>query len=262
MPDRYLVYIRQSHTPDATDSLSLYFQERALRDFVHRKDALVLETPIIDPGEKGWNPRRPGIEELIRCVHQQKPDAVAICAVSRFARDNWLQEGIWRRLKQLRPKLRFESATEPHAEDDLVRGILGVVSQAERKRMGKFLSSSFAERALLRDGGRHQMRRDNRVGHPRPIVDKARWERVRAMLESRRPIRTKQASSWLDGLLDCGCGAPMHWSTTAARIQPRSSGAQHPRRSKRFSGYAPSRSARIRPVPSCSAEPRPQPSTD
>ncbi len=282
MPDRYLLYLRQSLTRDTPEeSLSLAFQERALRELATRRGALVLEPPIVDPDEKGWDPNRPGIEELVRRVQRQQPDAVAVYAVSRFARDNWLQEGIWRRLQQLRPGLRFESATEPHANDELVRGILGVVSQAERKRMGRFLASSFAERAHRglphgktpygyakdadgrfvidedaaewvraiadkyesgwslwriarwlnesRPGGRswepnivrNTLASYAMVGAIRcgdavvwdthePIIDRAQWDRIQTQLVERRRIRTKNAESWLEGLIDCGCGAPLH----------------------------------------------------
>ncbi len=149
MTDRYLLYIRQSlnRAGDDEESLSLAFQERTLRQLVARRGGSVIEPPIVDSDEKGWDPKRPGITALIDRTERDRPDAVGVYAVSRFARDNWLAEGIWRRLKTANPAMRFESVTEPHAEDDLVRGILGVVSQAERKRMGAFLSSSFRERA-------------------------------------------------------------------------------------------------------------------
>lgn len=144
---RFLLYIRQSITADRDESLSLAFQERSLRELVRREGGVVIEPPIIDADEKGWDPHRPGITSLIERTRDQRPDAVAVYAMSRFARDNWLAEGIWRQLIQTQPGLQFKSVTEPHAHDDMVRGILGVISQAERKRMGAFLSSAFRERA-------------------------------------------------------------------------------------------------------------------
>jgi len=145
---RFILYTRQSLTRgEADDSLSLAFQERSLRELVAKQGGIVLEPVIVDADEKGWDPHRPGIAKLVERTERERPDGVAVYAVSRFARDNWLAEGIWRRLIDIRPDLQFLSATEPHAHDDMVRGILGVISQAERKRIGTFLRSSFAERA-------------------------------------------------------------------------------------------------------------------
>jgi DNA invertase Pin-like site-specific DNA recombinase len=278
---RAILYIRQSVTVDAADSLSLAFQERTLRQMVGKLNGAVIEPPIIDPDEKGNDPNRPGLAELMQRVEREKPDMLAVYAVSRFARDNWLQESVWRRLKALHPELRFVSATEPHAEDDLVRGILGVVSQAERKRMGAFLSSAFRERArrglphgktpygfvkdetgrlVIDDDARahvlaiveylesgkslwwiarhlNENHVDGRTWEPNvvrntvktpaiaggvkcadvltweshePIISRDRWERVCRLLDERRAVRSKATSSWLEGLIVCGCGAPMH----------------------------------------------------
>jgi DNA invertase Pin-like site-specific DNA recombinase len=280
MTSRYILYIRQSVTNDREDSLSLHFQERALRELVARDGGVVIEPPIIDADERGWDPHRPGIAELIERTKGQRPDAVAVYAMSRFARDNWLAEGIWRQLIQVQPGLQFKSVTEPHAHDDMVRGILGVISQAERKRMGAFLRSAFAERA--RQGKQHgrapygyrkdadgrlivepserdvllaiaerfeagwSLRRitfwlrdqypDDRRWHTatvrdllssptlagaircgevvewdshEPIIDRVRQERIVAQLDTRRWVRTKRHTSWLERLMVCGCGAPM-----------------------------------------------------
>lgn len=299
-PERWLLYVRQSVTDDQDDSLSLAFQERALRELAARQGGLVIEPPVIDPDEKGWDPHRPGIATLLRRAAAERPDVVAVYAVSRFARDNWLQEGVWRQLKSSVPGLRFASVTEPHAEDDLVRGILGVVSEAERKRMGKFLSSSFRERARRgqphgrvpfgyrkkADGRLHpdpddapvvrQMvahaeagwslwriarwlretrGNDGRTWEPRavrlilaspalvgtvrtgdvvtedahpPIIDRARWERLQAWLATRTAHRPKAGSSWLEGVLRCGCGAPMYLVTPTTGYAQFRCAALHP----------------------------------
>jgi DNA invertase Pin-like site-specific DNA recombinase len=288
---RAILYIRQSVTADAADSLSLAFQERTLRQMVGKLNGAVIEPPIVDPDEKGNDPNRPGLSELMQRVETEKPDILAVYAVSRFARDNWLQESVWRRLKALHPELRFISATEPHAEDDLVRGILGVVSQAERKRMGAFLSSAFRERArrglphgktpfgfvkdktgrlVIDDDARahvlaiveylesgkslwwiarwlNEQHVDGRTWEPNvvrntvrtpaiaggvkcadvltweshePIISRDRWERVCRLLDERRAVRTKTTASWLEGLIVCGCGAPMHLITDRYNYDP------------------------------------------
>lgn len=278
MPERALIYCRQSITQDS-DSLSLAFQERACRELAQRNGWTVVEPIISDPDIKGWDTDRPGIADLFRRIEPERIEVVIVYALSRFARDNILQETLWRNLHA--KGVRLVSATEPHAEDDLVRGILGVVSQAERKRMGKFLSSSFQERALRglphgripfgyqkgedgrlvvdedaaewvraiyaryedgwslwriarwlneqRPGGRtweptivrNTLQSYAMVGAVKvsdtiawdmhePIIERDRWERVRERIRERRYIRTKPVSSWLEGLIDCGCGAPLH----------------------------------------------------
>jgi DNA invertase Pin-like site-specific DNA recombinase len=280
-PQRAIIYCRQSLTreEDGETSLSLDFQERESRLFVAKQGWTVIEPPILDPDVKGWDPLRPGIADLLARLERDRIDVVVVYAMSRFARDYILQETIWRQIRERGARL--ISVHEPHAEDDLVRGILGVVSQAERRRMGAFLSSSFRERArrglphgktpfgfVKNDEGRLVVHEDHRhivlemvrrledgwslwrtarwlnethaggrtwepnvvrntVRTPaiagaikcadvlqwdthEPIIDRERWERLRAMLDSRRTTRTKSAHSWLEGIIRCGCGAPMH----------------------------------------------------
>lgn len=289
-PLRYLGYCRQSITRgDADDSLSLIGQERAIRQMIAASGGVLLEPMIIDADERGNDPHRPGLKLLIERAETERPDAIAVYAVSRFARDNWLAESVWRRLLQTNKGLIFRSVTEPQAQDDLVRGILGVISQAERKRMGAFLASAFAERA--RQGKPHgkapygytkdadgrlivdedaapvvraifdryddgwslrriarwltedQHQTDRRwkpmilqyvlrspamIGTIKtggietpdahePIIDRAQWDRVQTRLDERRYHRTKQASSWLEGLMVCGCGATMR---LVANVKP------------------------------------------
>ena len=147
-PKRTLIYCRQSITTvDAKDSLSLIGQERALRALVERDGGIVLEPPIIDADEKGWSQDRPGIAELIERTKSERPDYIAIYAMSRLSRDNWYAEGLWRKLVSLQQTLTLRSVTEPGIQDDLMRGILGVISEAERKRIGAFMRSAFATRA-------------------------------------------------------------------------------------------------------------------
>jgi hypothetical protein len=176
------------------------------------------------------------------------------------------------------------SVHEPHAEDDLVRGILGVVSQAERRRMGAFLSSSFRERARrglphgktpfgFRKSVDGHLEPDPEMGpwalqvverleagwslwkvsvwlnahhvadrkwEPNvvrnmarapaiaggvkcgdvltwdahePIIDRDRWDRLQRILDTRIRSRQKTDPSWLEGLVFCGCGAPMYLIT-------------------------------------------------
>lgn len=287
--ERALIYGRQSLTRDEDDSLSLDFQEREARLFAQRQGWTVIEPPILDPDVKGWDPLRPGIQDLLRRVESDRAEVVVVYAMSRFARDYILQETIWRQLRERGARL--VSVHEPHAEDDLVRGILGVVSQAERRRMGAFLSSSFRERA--RRGLPHGKtpfgfrKRDDGSLEPDPewapwivqivekledgwsqwkvaiwlneiglagrkwepnvirntvrspaiaggikcadvltwdahdaIIDRDRWERLGKILDSRQRVRRKQERSWLEGIIICGCGAPMHMITDRINYDP------------------------------------------
>jgi len=294
MAKRALIYCRQSLTKadedgDKDDSLSLDFQERESRLYALRNGWTVIDPPILDPDVKGWDPLRPGIVELLKRIDAERADTVIVYAMSRFARDYVLQETIWRKLVERGANL--VSVHEPHVEDDLVRGILGVVSQAERKRMGAFLSSAFRERArrglphgktpfgfakdadgrlVVRDDARdtvlaiverlesgwslwrvakwlNEDHVDGRSWEPNvvrntvktpaiaggirtadvmtwdthePIIARERWDRLIVLLESRRPIRTKGSSSWLEGRMVCGCGAPMHLITDKFNSTP------------------------------------------
>ncbi len=317
---RILGYIRQSLTRD-DDSLSLAFQERSVRDLASKHGGVLIEPLVVDSDERGWDPNRPGIRELIERAERERPDAVAVYAVSRFARDNWLAEGTWRRLKQVNPAMAFLSVTEPHAEDDMVRGLLGVISEAERKRMGAFLSSSFRERArrglphgktpfgfakngegrlVINDDTAAWVRQmverieagwslwrvavwlndnavDGRLWEPNtvrntvttvavaggvktadvltweahaPIIDRDRHARLCDLLATRRPIRRgKVVASWIEGLLSCGCGAPMYLMADRYNYDP-------PRGRFKCAAEPSQQSFQNRTYPPCTSSPR------
>ena len=317
----FLLYLRQSVTrDDPADSLSLSFQERALREMVARENGVVLEPPIIDADQRGWDPERPGLKQMFARIESQHPDAIGVYAMSRFARDSWLQEGLWRKAKSVQPDLIFRSVTEPHAHDDMVRGILGVISQAERKRMGAFLRSSFQERARRGkphgrvpfgfekdDDGRLVVIPDQRdlilqvierfeaewslrriaywmqeqadwdrrwepntirniIVSPaiagaikcgdviewdchEPIITRERHEQLVAKYESRRYVRTKRVSSWLERLIICGCGTRL--DLAGSTHQPQSSW-----QFKCAAYYHHELPNRPNPYPACMSSPR------
>lgn len=139
-PFRALGYVRQSSAKEgetADTSLSLDSQAFAIARLCEDRGWTLVDV-IRDHDLKGDNPDRPGLQSVI--TRARSVDAVVVFAMSRLARDNLLQETIWRQLQLTHTRL--ISVTEPAAEDDMVRGILGVVSQAERKRMGRFISNS------------------------------------------------------------------------------------------------------------------------
>ena len=149
---RAIAYVRQSKTRpnETTDtSLSLDAQETRIRAYCEAQDWTLVAVHR-DSDVVGADPDRPALRAAIDACEAGGIDVLVVFALSRLARDNLLQETIWRRLRAV--KVRLVSVTEPHAEDDLVRGILGAVSAAERVRMGKFLSASFRQRA---DRGLH-----------------------------------------------------------------------------------------------------------
>lgn len=141
---RALGYVRQSlksGTETVDTSLSLDAQAARIRDHVTAQGWELVDV-VRDHDVRGDDPERPGLLAVLD--RAPTVDVVIVFALSRLARDNLLQEVIWRRLRDA--GCRLVSVSEPAAEDELVRGILGVVSQAERKRMGRMLSAAFAQR--------------------------------------------------------------------------------------------------------------------
>jgi DNA invertase Pin-like site-specific DNA recombinase len=141
-----LAYSRQSlgqAGETSESSLSLDTQENRIREWADAERWTIAEA-FRDHDLRGTTLDRPGWKQVISKVERGGIDAVIVFALSRVARDNLLQETAWRQLKAL--NVRLISVTEPAAEDNMVRGILGVLSQAERERMGKFISASAQER--------------------------------------------------------------------------------------------------------------------
>jgi len=137
-------YTRQSlgrAGEDEDTSLSLDAQENAIRSYCSR-EGWTLKEVIRDHDLKGYDPTRPGIQKMLATVGSDI--VVIVFMLSRLARDNVMQETIYRQIRTRGGRL--VSVTEPHAEDDLVRGILGVINEAERIKMGRMLKIAFEER--------------------------------------------------------------------------------------------------------------------
>ncbi|HXH79567.1 recombinase family protein, partial [Nocardioides sp.] len=131
----------RKHELTAADSLSLDAQAARIAEHC-RVNGWELVDCVRDHDVRGYDADRPGLNAVL--ARASSVDAVAVFALSRLARDNILQEVIWRRLRDA--GCRLVSVSEPAAEDELVRGILGVVSQAERRRMGRMIAAAGAER--------------------------------------------------------------------------------------------------------------------
>ena len=137
-------YVRQSmarsgETEDT--SLSLDAQESAIRAYAARQGWTVTKV-LRDHDLKGYDPTRPGIEQLLNAVG---PDTVAVVfMLSRLARDNIMQETIYRQIKARGGSL--VSVSEPHAEDFLIRGIMGVINEHHRQELGNTVANIIRER--------------------------------------------------------------------------------------------------------------------
>ncbi len=143
---RALGYVRQSKTrQNETNetSLSLDAQEARIRAYCEAQGWALAEV-YRDGDVVGDDPNRPALREAIAAAESGGYEALVVFALSRLARDHILQETIWRRLRAANTRL--VSVTEPNADDDMVRGIMGVVSAGERKRMGRFLAAAFRQR--------------------------------------------------------------------------------------------------------------------
>jgi len=125
------------------DSLSLDAQEAEIRAWAER-NGWTIDQVIRDHDLSGGTLDRAGWQQVRSLVAGGGYDGIINVAISRVARDNLLQEMAWRELKSLNSTI--ISISEPNLEDDMLRGILGVFGQAERKRISRFVTAAFAER--------------------------------------------------------------------------------------------------------------------
>lgn len=127
-------YCRQSEArpgENVDTSLSLESQENKIREWAinnHFRDIRFFR----DHDLKGENPNRPALRKAFAAVG--KNDILAVYDLSRLARDNILQETLYREIHDKGGIV--VSITEPNANDDLFRGIMGVINQQFRKQLG------------------------------------------------------------------------------------------------------------------------------
>jgi DNA invertase Pin-like site-specific DNA recombinase len=141
-----LIYCRQSRGRGAETrdtSLSLDAQEQKCRDWCERERRHV-EAVYRDHDLSGASMDRAEWQAVVARVKQGGIDEVVTFASSRVARDNMLFEQAYRELLVYRCQI--ISVSEPGLSDDMMRGFLGLMSQAERKRMGRFISAAATER--------------------------------------------------------------------------------------------------------------------
>lgn len=144
--NRAFIYARQSLTrlgETSETSLSLDAQVARCTEYAAKSGWEIAHIER-DHDLKGADPERPGIAVMLDLVARGACDVVVVFALARLARDTLLQEILWRKLRDAGVKL--VSITEPHSDDDLVRGILAAVNQADRQRMGRYISAAAQQR--------------------------------------------------------------------------------------------------------------------
>lgn len=146
-----IAYVRQSAQrgeETSETSLSLQAQESYIRNWA-KKEGLPVRSVHKDHDLRGNDPNRPALQAAIADL--QVDDVFAVYDLSRLARDNVLQEQIYRQIVAQGAAL--VSATEPHAGDDLYRGLLGVINQEFRRQHGRRVASNIE--AKVRRGQFH-----------------------------------------------------------------------------------------------------------
>lgn len=133
-------YCRQSAArPGETGdtSLSLESQEQRIRTWAD-DNGFPIGAIFRDHDLKGDDPNRPALRKAIDKL--SAGDVLAVYDLSRLARDNVLQETIYRDINARGGVL--VSVTEPHVGDDLFRGLMGVINQQFRKQLGLRISAA------------------------------------------------------------------------------------------------------------------------
>ena len=140
-----IAYCRQSaarSNETRETSLSLAAQEAEIRKWAEQQYLPVGEV-FRDHDLRGYDPDRPELKAAIAAL--EPGDALVVYDLSRLARDNVLQEVIYRQIKERDAHL--VSLMEPHAEEDLFRGLMGVINEHFRKQHGRRLAANFEQLA-------------------------------------------------------------------------------------------------------------------
>jgi len=179
---RAVLYARQSlkkGVENEQTSLSLVSQEQACREHADRAGWDVVGA-VRDHDLKGYDPTRPALAEALGAVESGRADVLVVHALDRLAADLVIQELTWRRIKAAGARL--VSVTEPHAENDLVRGMFGVIAQYRKTVLGDKLRAAFATQ---RRRGVHHGQAPygyRHAGEPTIVVDPAEDETTRQIL--------------------------------------------------------------------------------
>lgn len=184
---RCLLYMRQSlgrPGETAETSLSLESQEDTLNERAASERWIVVKA-IRDHDLKGDDPNREGMIELLDAAQSGVADILLVFNLSRFARDNLLQELTYRRLVGMGVKV--VSIAEPNIEHTLFRGMLGVMNQYASEQTAQFVRAAFrarVERGLTHGPAPYGYRKVNK----RMLLD-----------DEEAPVVRRIFARWLDG---------------------------------------------------------------
>lgn len=147
-------YIRVS-TAEQVNGFGLEVQERAIRDYARRSGIRLVRIDR-DEGLSGSNglDTRAGLASALATLEARGADVLLVMKLDRLARDLVLQETIIGQLRRVGGHV--VSVTEPEMEGedhtrDLVRQVLGAISQYERAVIRSRMASGKAAKA--RKGG-------------------------------------------------------------------------------------------------------------
>jgi len=136
---------RDNRGENAQTSLSLTAQEQAFRTWCRENNATPLAT-VRDHDLRGNDATRPGLQELKDIAASTPIDVLYVVSLNRLARDLVLQEMTVRALRKLGVK-RVYSQAEGWLDDDMLRGIYGLMAERSRHEQSIHLRNAFAARA-------------------------------------------------------------------------------------------------------------------
>lgn len=124
-----VMYLRLSLEDDVNvdESNSITSQRRMIREYISAHEDLrtmhVMEK--CDDGYSGTNMNRPGMQELLEMVKEQRVDCIIVKDMSRFAR-NYLETGKY--IEQIFPfmGIRFIAINDNYDSKDFVGGIADI----------------------------------------------------------------------------------------------------------------------------------------
>ena len=146
-----VMYLRLSLEDDvnADESNSITNQRRIIRDYISSHEDLrsMTVTEKCDDGYSGTNMNRPGMQELLAMVKEQRVDCIIVKDMSRFAR-NYLETGKY--IEQIFPFMgvRFIAINDNYDSADYVGGI-GEIDVAFKGILYDFFSEEQSSKVSL-----------------------------------------------------------------------------------------------------------------
>src|SRR5215212_2547014 len=133
---RAIVYSRVSTDAQERDGTSLETQERACIELVEQNGWLV--TDVIRDTASGFTLDRPGIQRVLRLLHEGVADVVVAYAVDRLARDQVKLAVLVYEIQQADARLEFVTEKfEDTAVGMLILNVRGFAAQVEREKIAE-----------------------------------------------------------------------------------------------------------------------------